>query len=51
MMSYLGDEVTASTVGKAEQWLYAFGNRLGVKPDKIIRSFTTDEISACLYLS
>ena len=23
----LGDEVTASTVGKAEQWLYAFGNR------------------------
>jgi hypothetical protein len=40
----LGDEITANTVGKAEQWLYAFGNRLGVKPDKIIRSFTTDEL-------
>jgi hypothetical protein len=40
----LGPEVTEGAVKKAEQWLYALADRLGVAEDKVIRSFITDEL-------
>lgn len=40
----LGPNVTASTLEKAEQWLYVFAKQLGVPQDDVIRSFVTDEL-------
>ena len=49
MAGLLGDElltqeVTEAAVSKAEQWLYVLADRLGVSKDKVIRSFTIDEL-------
>ncbi len=49
MAGLLGDElltqeVTEAAVFKAEQWLYVLADRLGVSKDKVIRSFTIDEL-------
>ena len=49
MADLLGDElltqeVTETAVSKAEQWLYVLADRLGVSKDKVIRSFTIDEL-------
>ena len=49
MADLLGDElltqeVTETAVSKAEQWLYVLADRLCVSKDKVIRSFTIDEL-------